>query len=259
MLADIATLVSPFTVSSPDVTRQLRPRVVTTNALAREDRLRMFEIYAAHYDGTSWQRFDADLAVKDLVLTVHDSAGVIQGFTTLRLIETSTDGAPAQAIYSGDTIIDRAHWGSQVLAFTWLRLAGAIKAAMPERPLYWFLIVKGHRTYRYLSAFSRIFYPHWDRATPAPAQRLMDQLAQEAFPGFYQSTRGIIQFPQSHGHLAPDLADISPNEARRADIAFFLARNPGYRRGDELVCLTELCADNLRPLARKQFLDGYAA
>lgn len=257
MLADIAASISPNASPHPEAARHLCPRVVAVTALAGADRQRMFEIYAAHYDGTSWQRFCADLASKDLVLTVHDPAGIIQGFTTIRLMETTIDGVPAQAIYSGDTIIDRAHWGSQTLAFTWLRLAGAIKAAMPERPLYWFLIVKGHRTFRYLSAFSRVFYPHWTYATPAPAQQLMDHLAQETFPGFYQSTRGIIHFPQSHGHLTPDLAEISPSEAQRADVAFFLARNPGYRRGDELVCLTELCADNLRPLARKQFLDGY--
>ena len=39
-------------------------------------------------------------------------------------------------------------------------------AQLPEQPLYWFLIVKGHRTYRYLSAFSVDFHPHW--RTPMP-------------------------------------------------------------------------------------------
>jgi hypothetical protein len=193
-----------------------------------------------------------------MALTVHSFDGAIQGFTTLLVLEAECDGGPVRAIYSGDTIIDRAYWGSQVMAFTWTRLAGAIKAAEPDVPLYWFLIVKGHRTFRYLSAFTRNFYPHWSVETPARERALMDQLAQAHFPGFYRADLGIVHFPESHGHLKPDLAEIDLAEAQRADVAFFLARNPGYRNGDELVCLTELSADNLRPLARKQFLTGTA-
>jgi hypothetical protein len=239
-----------------DSDRHLTARVLDVRALSRPDRARMFQIYQAHYDGTSRERFEEDLAAKDMALTVHSTDGAIQGFTTLLVLEAEFADAPIRAIYSGDTIIDRAYWGSQVLAFTWIRLAGAIKAEEPAVPLYWFLIVKGHRTFRYLSAFSRAFYPHWTMETPAPQRALMDQLAEARFPGCYRSDLGVVHFPNSHGHLKPDLAEIVPAEAARADVAFFLARNPGYRHGDELVCLTELSADNLRPLARKQFLDG---
>ena len=34
-------------------------------------------------------------------------------------------------------------------------------------------------------------------------------------------------------------------------IAFFLATNPGHVRGDELVCLTELCDENLTRAGRR--------
>ena len=247
----------PVSGRDGDAGKHLRARVVDVRALSRADRTRMYEIYRTHYDGTSRARFEDDLDAKDMALTVHSFDGAIQGFTTLLVLETEFDGRPARAIYSGDTIIDRAYWGSQVMAFTWTRLAGAIKAAEPDVPLYWFLIVKGHRTFRYLSAFTRNFYPHWSVETPARERALMDRLAQARFPGFYRADLGIVHFPESHGHLKPDLAEIDLAEAQRADVAFFLARNPGYRNGDELVCLTELSADNLRPLARKQFLDGY--
>lgn len=247
-------------LAAPDADgARLRARIRSVDALSDADRARMYEIYAAHYDGTSRRRFLADLEAKDLALTVHSVDGVLQGFTTLLVIETELGGKAVRALYSGDTIIDRAHWGSQVLAFNWIRLAGAIKAAAPEVPLYWFLIVKGHRTFRYLSAFSRAFYPHWASGTPAFEQALIHQLAGARFPKHYQPQRGVVQFPRSHGHLKPDLAEIAPNEAARPDVGFFLARNPGFCRGDELVCLTELAPDNLRPLARKQFLAGLDA
>src|SRR5262245_31396143 len=235
---------------------RLSSRTRPVAALSAADRARMYAIYAAHYDGTSMPRFSADLEAKDLVLSVHDEDGALQGFTTLLVIDSEMEGRPVRALYSGDTIIDRAYWGSQVLAFNWIRLAGSIKQMEPEIPLYWFLIVKGHRTFRYLSAFSRNFYPHWAVPTPQAERALMDQLAGGRFPEHYAPDRGIVHFPSSHGHLKPDLAEITPSEAARPDVGFFLAMNPGYRRGDELVCLTELAADNLRPLARKQFSMG---
>lgn len=35
-----------------------------------------------------------------------------------------------------------------------------------------------------------------------------------------------------------------------------MQRNPGYRQGDELVCLCEVAASNLKPLAQRVFLRG---
>jgi hypothetical protein len=67
------------------------------------------------------------------------------------------EGAPIMALFSGDTIISHHHWGEQELAHAWCYFAGQIKRQCPELPLYWFLIVKGHRTYRYLPAFTRRF------------------------------------------------------------------------------------------------------
>jgi len=48
---------------------------------------------------------------------------------------------------------------------------------------------------------------------------------------------------------------VSEAHLRLPEVAFFLARNPGYARGDELVCLCELAAEKLRPLARRIFCD----
>jgi hypothetical protein len=245
---------SPQTASTP---RSLTAAVADVVDLPRADRWRMYAIYQAHYDATSWARFEADLDDKMCAVIVRNDAGAIQGFTTLSILETSLHGARIRAIYSGDTIIDREYWGSQQLAFTWIRLAGSIKALEPQTPLYWFLIVKGHRTYRYLSAFSETFYPHWAYETPPATRALMDHLGGMRFAEFYRPALGVIQFPESRGHLKAQLAAISPAETQRADVAFFLARNPGYAVGDELLCLTELCADNLRPHARRHFLEGF--
>jgi hypothetical protein len=252
MPAETALAATP----SASIPKNLTAEVAPVADLARGDRWRMYAIYQAHYDATSWERFETDLGDKTFAVLVRNHVGAIQGFTTLTIIGTALGGHRIRAIFSGDTIIDQQYWGSQQLAFTWIRLAGRIKAAEPETPLYWFLIVKGHRTYRYLSAFSERFYPHWANETPPCINAVMDHLALARFGEFYRPDLGIIRFPESRGHLKPDLAAIAPADARRPDVAFFLARNPGYIAGDELLCLTELSAENLQPHARRHFLDG---
>ena len=84
-------------------------------------------------------------------------------------------------------------------------------------------------------------------------QTLMDALACDRFGDAYDAASGVIRFPESHGHLREPFAEVSDAHRRRPEVAFFLDRNPGYARGDELVCLCELAADKLRPLGRRVF------
>jgi hypothetical protein len=239
--------------------RQLDATVDPVAALSNRAIGAMFDLYDHYYDATSRPLFEADLRNKDYVVTLREPCGALAGFSTLAVITTEIGGQPLRAIYSGDTIIDHAHWGTQALAFTWIRFAGTVKAWAPSLPLYWFLIVKGHRTYRYLSAFSVDFYPRWDRPTPGQARDVMDHLAWRRFSEAYDARRGVVSFPRSRGHLKPEWALVEETEAARPDVSFFLRSNPGYISGDELVCLTELAPENLRPLARRVFEQGLKA
>jgi hypothetical protein len=240
-------------------TRQLGATIDPIGSLGDHAIGAMFDLYGQYYDATSQALFEADLRNKDYVVTLREPSGALAGFSTLAVMTTEIGGRPLRAIYSGDTIIDYAHWGTQALAFTWIRFAGTVKAWAPELPLYWFLIVKGHRTYRYLSAFSVDFFPRWDRPTPPTEREIMHSLARGRFADAYDATRGVVSFPCSRGHLKPQWALVDETEATRPDVAFFLRSNPGYAQGDELVCLTELVSDNLRPLARRVFEQGFKA
>ena len=219
----------------------------------------MFGLYHRYYEATSQERFLTDLSTKDEVLVLFDRTDVIRGFSTLRRVECEWKRHRCRVIFSGDTIVHHRFWGEQSLAFTWIRRAGAIKAEHPEEPLFWLLIVKGHRTYRYLQAFSRRYYPHWQLDTPADVQALMDRLGSHLFGHGYHADRGIVSFPVSRGQLRPEWTE-PPNEVMsRPEVRFFLHRNPGFREGDELLCLTELSPENLRPMARRLFEAGMIA
>lgn len=239
---------------------KLRATTLSAAMLDARTRGRLFDLYAAHYEAVNEGVFLEDLAEKHWVVLMYDSGGTVQGFSTLKVFSSRCPaGWPIRVLFSGDTVIDRHHWGTQALAFEWIRFAGRLKAGDLATPLYWFLVSKGPRTYRYLPTFSRDYWPRFDASTPAPIKRMIDHLAQERFGRCYDPNTGVVRFPQSRGQLAPELAEVPPEDLLKPEVAFFLRSNPGYYKGDELVCLTELSPDNLKPLAKRVLLKGVRA
>jgi len=214
-------------------------------------RQEMAALYLASYDGSSERRFLCDLAKKDEALLVYDG-GLLVGFTTLMVYEREWNGQRIRVVYSGDTVVDRQHWGQQALAFDWISRMGALKREQPDVPLYWLLLVKGHRTFRYLPLFARTFHPHW-RADRDDLKPLADALALEMFPDDYNPATGVVEFRQSRGHLKADIAGPLSSDLHRDEVKFFLQRNPGFRCGHELVCLCEMETRNMKPLTLRLF------
>jgi hypothetical protein len=226
--------------------------VCTVQALSVADVQAMQDLYLAHYCATSAAIFRADLAAKHEALLLRHG-GELVGFTTWRLDEDMHEGRAIRVLYSGDTVVHRAHWGQQALAFAWIRRMGEL-AREGAAPLYWLLLVKGHRTYKYLSVFALRFFPHWQQDEPE-LQALASRLARARFGDEYLPGAGIVRFASSRGQLRPEIALPSAAECAKAATRHFLACNPGYAQGDELVCLCELAAHNMRPLARRLFQD----
>lgn len=231
----------------------IHARLVARAELTHAQREAMFALYRRHFDAADRARFHADLDEKQQVIEVRDASGTLRGFSTVACYRREFDGRALRVLFSGDTVVDEASWGQQALAFGFIRFAAQTQAQSDE-PLYWLLISKGHRTYRYLSAFSIDYAPSPDQATLPPQQRLMDFLAQDRFGAAYDASRGVVRFAESHGHLRADLASVPAIHAHLPEVAYFLARNPGYAQGEELVCLCRIAADNLRPLARRVFV-----
>lgn len=223
-------------------------------SLASKDVEDMFLIFSRYYTGTTRDMFERDLREKDRIILLVDGRHQIQGFSTARIIDLPADCGRGRAIFSGDTVVEQRHWGDPALARAFIRLAAAAKAQKPDEPLYWFLIVKGHRTYRYLPLFFKRFHPARNGATSPDIQALIDRLASDRFGEYYDRNTGIVRFPAPAVRLSEWVADIPCKDRGRPDVRYFLERNPGYRRGDELVCLVEIAESNLKPYARRCFL-----
>lgn len=207
-----------------------------------DEKTEMFALFSRHFDGVTREQFEADLNQKKWVLLLKENK-IIKGFSTLQFYEAKLDSEPVRIVYSGDTITDPSMWSSSALAQAWSAAIKAIHQSKREK-LYWLLISSGYRTYRLMSVFWQQFYPHYDRQTPPLIAQFMDRLCRSQFQDYYSPEEGIVRFPQPQV-LGHHLRDIPPEKLKDPHVAFFLQKNPGYIRGDELVCLAEVSESNL--------------
>jgi len=217
--------------------------------LLAADRARMFELLSAYFEGTAREVFDSDLAEKDFVILLRDrGSAVIQGFSTCLQLRAPINGRDIVAFFSGDTIVDRRFWGESLLSRIWGQTifseADRISAERPDAEIFWFLICSGYKTFRFLPVFFREFYPNPCTETPCEMQAILDALGRIKFRERYDATTGIIRLETSTP-LRPGVADI--NEQRLADpmTGFFIKKNPGHVRGDELACIAAISRSNL--------------
>ena len=222
--------------------------------LTPAQRLEMQDLYLSCYDAASPEVFQSDLEAKNEVQVLYHQNELI-GFSTYLFYRFFWSGQEVRVVFSGDTIVRPSHWGKHAQSWEWLTRMGEFEREAPHIPLYWFLIVKGHRTFRLLPVFTKIFHPHWNEERP-DLRALANALAKDRFGADFDPDRGIISFAQSKGQLAPHLTEPSEAEMQKEAVRFFMSLNPGYRQGDELVCLCQLCPENLHPLPRRHFLAG---
>ncbi|CAN1213202.1 N-acetyltransferase domain-containing protein [Tumidithrix helvetica PCC 7403] len=210
------------------------------------DRQEMFELLTSYFKDVTWDVFQTDLNRKNWALLVKDeTSSILKGFSTCYLLHTCFAGEAIDVVYSGDTIVDPSAWTSTILPRAWIASINFLHHQYcAQTKLYWLLICSGFRTYRFLPTFWKEFYPRYDGVTPACTAALIDHLAQVYYGDFYQPATGIVRFP--HPQILQDsLIEIPKGRQSNSHIRFFEANNPGYRQGDELVCLTEVRYDNL--------------
>lgn len=212
----------------------------------------MFALMDRYYENMARAAFEADLDEKHWVIGLSASAGrssALLGFSTLRLLEAEMEGERVLALFSGDTIMEQRARPSGALSVAFARLALEIAAAHPDRPVYWFLISKGYKTYRLLPLFFHTYYPAFDRETPEEIRRVIAAFAVPKFGASFDPVAGIIRAATQGCRLREGVAAISPERLKDPHVRFFAEANPGHPQGDELCCLARISEDNITPAA----------
>lgn len=223
--------------------------IIDVGLLTPADHDAMFCLMAQHYASLRRDAFESDLADKQWLIRMIDPIdGSLCGFSTQTLMSVEVEGRPVRALFSGDTIVAPAYRGRNPLAGLWGRLAlSMIDQEWGE--LYWFLISKGYKTYRFLPVFFDEYYPHVDRATPPGKRRVIDALADARYPAAYDRAGGVIRADADSCRLREGVARITRRRLLDPHVRFFVSRNPGHAGGDELCCLAPLTRENFKPAA----------
>jgi hypothetical protein len=221
----------------------LKGKAVAVNNLTLSDVKNMFRIMQIYYENITETNFISDLLNKQDVVLLFDENGKIRGFTTLAIFfyDKST-----QLLYSGDTIVEKEYWGNHDLMRVWIQ--NAMKHSIRfSGETYWLLLSKGYKTYKYLTSFFNEYYPSKDAETPLKIQKIIDNFAVSMFGEKYNN--GI--YNEGKDYLKAEFAEIDERQLKDKNVAFFLEKNPGYRVGNELVCIAKLSKDNLNRLGRR--------
>ena len=248
----IAPPPSPAPRIAPSERRRLVARTVPVRSLDRATTTAAYRLFASLYEGTDHARFAADLSEKQLIVLLRDADDhSLRGFSTIHVGDVVHRGRRATLVYSGDTAIHPAYWGQKRLQREFSRVLLRQKLRHPTRPLLWFLISKGYKTYLLLTHHFPTSIPRYDRAPDPELQTTLDDVALRRFGDAYDRVRGLVRHPSPHDRVRRDIAPLRGPLLDDPHVSFFAARNPGHVDGDELACLAEIhLVDPLRIIAR---------
>ncbi len=221
--------------------RPLHASIRPITGLSASERDRMFEVFAEYYASISFERFVADLSGKDDVIMLVDERQVIQGFSGMKNLAMTVHGKKVYGVFNGDTVVAKVHWGQRVLGKAFLRYLFVQRARRPFSPYYWFLISKGYKTYLLMANNFDDHVPRYEQPMGTWERAVLDAFASALYPREYDPETHLIRFEDSHGHLRPGVADITPELCRQHPrIAFFAAANPSWAEGTELACIARM-------------------
>ena len=231
---------------------RLKSQIITISEATETTIRRMAELMSLTYGGTNIDKVRRDLAEKQFILLLYGEGGEIEGFSTIQLFDSMFRGTPVKIVYSGDTVIQEESRGQTVLMHDWWQFTCTIQQQFSGMEVYWMLISKGWRTYKLIPLFYKEYYPRPDRETPPDFQAFMDELGNWKYPGEYRD--GLI-IPSEPDFLKNAATDVPERRRNDPDVQFFIAKNPGFGKGDELLCVTRLAPDNLTKTGRRVLND----
>ena len=223
--------------------------IIPRSQLNTEDIQCMYALMDQFYSHMRFDVFVKDLDRKDHCLLLRNESGDIVGFSTQQILSVPVGGKQVCGVFSGDTIIHNAYWGSTEL----FRVFAQYYFEYAERydEFYWFLISKGYKTYKILSTFFLTFYPNGHHKTPLYEKAIMDAYGACLFPGEYNPVSGVVEYQGIKDALRPGVADIDNRALRDPHVRFFAEANPGYAAGNDLVCLALMNRENTRRSTRR--------
>ncbi len=226
----------------------MKTEIIHASRITEADQRQLYSLFQRFYANTDYERFRIDLADKDWVIRICEN-DQIAGFSTQQILTVPWQGHVVNVLFSGDTIVHPNHWNKNLLAGAFGHLFLRI-AENSDVPLYWFLISKGFRTYRFLPVFFRNYHPH-PSDNGLGMKPLLDRIATFKFREAYDPRTGLIELGEHKDYLIEELSSIPQNRRTDPHISFFEQANPAHASGTELACIAQLSKSNLTPCGER--------
>ena len=170
----------------------LQGSIVKINQVSEKQLKEMYSLMAKFYNNITKKNFTKDFLDKDFCIILKDEEDKIKGFSTQKILKLDYEGKDIHGVFSGDTVIHKENWGS----FSLFQVFAKFFFTYGEQyeNFYWFLIVKGHKTYKILPTFLKKFYPNFKEDTPPEMKSLMDFFGHTKYPEEYNPIEGIIEY-----------------------------------------------------------------
>ncbi|MGB5469161.1 MAG: hypothetical protein WBM64_01985 [Woeseiaceae bacterium] len=233
----------------------MKGTVVKQGDVGEDTRRSMYALFSTQFEQVSYEQFIRDLEEKNWVLLLRRDDDSLGGFSCMHFYDVAIDGKPLTVVYSGDTVVSTDTWGDSALSYYWMGAIDYLRRLHKKESVYWFLLVSGYRTYRFLPVYSDYYFPRYDRPTPVEVQSIMHAVARDRFGDRYNPDTGIVQL-DAPPVLQKEYRGIPENRLADPHIAFFAERNPGHEQGDELVCFAIVSEDRLTRLGRRMWARG---
>ncbi|MCP5107528.1 MAG: hypothetical protein GY950_29340 [bacterium] len=229
----------------------MKVQIVKIPFVKESEKEEMFYLHQSYFANDKLDTFLEDMSEKNWIIILGDDedGGKILGFSTIQVIESSLDNETVIFVYTGDTIVDKNCWQSNLLAPAFGHFMLRMIDEYDGFSIYWYLISKGYRTYRFLPVYFNKYYPIYTEKTPPHYDRLLQLISKKKWGENYNPETGIVSFSEAKDHLNDEMCRVPESKKKNPHINFFLEKNPDYYIGNELACIAEISKANLNRLA----------
>ena len=223
---------------------KLYSKTLKINDISSEDRQAMFDVFSNYYDNVSRETFEKDLEAKDVVFLLLDQReDRIRGFSTLvSLNYKKENGDNVRGLFSGDTIVEKEFWGQGTLGVAFLKYLFMQKLQNPFKPLYWFLISKGFKTYLLMANNFSNQSPRYENVTLGISKILSTHLVLNSMGNIIRVNSDLLSLRKLREKTLLNWVSLRSLKMmiENPRIAYFSEKNPAWEHGDELCCLAEM-------------------
>lgn len=218
------------------------PTPVTGASLDQVERQRLWD-FAQRFMRSSRGQFERELAECDLVYLHYDERRTLHGILSFRIQRDDVERSRRTVLHGYWAILDpsmrRRGVPQRCLIDAFLRC----KLRAPLRPV-WFIFTSGtFKSYLMCARTTAIFWPNRRAPMPDEVIRLRNRVMQATEGPAYEASRGVLA-----GLDSVEFLEAQPSNDSHAnddpDVAAWLAWNPGFRRGDQLVVVVPLTPVN---------------